>query len=1285
MTPAAQAPGFFKHPLVSTAEAAPGIVALGAPAALAGPFAPLVVGGLMGAQQLGEAQNRATGQGYELTPGQKLTQFGIGAATGLVPELGLPGKIVTTPLVDRALGIGEGAVTFGAGAAGGEAASQQSEIGAGKRTGYDPSAIISAGEEQAGVGAAFKLTHGSGAKPQTGGEATVGRRTPEQAASESKRTDGSTRPVDMTQQPGVSDSTTGPYSYDPSAPGAKEDAAGGASPVASTAPPPPPPKVDPAQEAALKSETANPPGNQPPVVQPKPEVAIQPEAQPISRGVGEPPVGDTTQPPPTPQPSPEVRPTPVPAPPVEDVGAIVPEGAATLTEQHAALLDPDNPREAMIYPKGAQVLDIPNKSFGQARLPDGRIVQFDKSGPSGLSVAKIIQYAKDDRLNEALQLGPFSKDEALSRTLAGEPGAVVTERTPEGVEAKAAAGTTATVPAQAEALEATKTPGNVIGVERPEDTLAARQADVAQQEVAQPQIPVVQPEVATSPREEAPVTLGVSPGRVLGAQEPESIRARDAAAAQDALQARTVEDQLKAKEAARQQAAAEEAGAKAEAKRLHSAKADQEKVAKANAAAEKIVADHPRTGSYADVNALTARVKAMARAAGAEGIDVPKVFAEGHPWNAAMIKLREAKDMLAPIKKELGETREDKLGRFIDREHMLDSGRVQDALAARRAEAARGQGSPEGATEVGVRKRKEGARADADEAAEQTGEHIVPTEAGEEHAIAETVGAHEEGATELPTEYTHEGGGGDEEEAKPIDALAAAREERERKIAAARAESEAMRREAPPSKAAMGFQVAKVKNRTIKRSMEVGEREGEEEHPEQVMIEDKDGNLVGVTPTRTSTAVDAIAEHYDRDAYDKDQHKINQHVISKINKIAGDTPVHYLRKADMAKHFGKGTLGVYSPNMDHIFLAEGVKQEVAFHEAFHAATTKAMQDSPELQDLITRLGNEVLDGKEYQNLSDEEKNLIAYPMSDAEEFITGVMTNPHMQKFLKSVKISDQLARDIGIPKWRKMTAWHGILHIFQKALGLEPRDVSVIEAAASLSEQAMWMHRRGAGDLMEAQGRYINSAREAAPKAPVSLYKSKFSREAPPEEQVQGMGEDAQNAVQKPSSFWNNDRVQAAKSGIAEKFTNAYIKGATSDVLRIDNEHLFGDKTEANPMRRVQEGELKQGHMIQNMLKGHNDLLQRMSDMKRANPDGLERVFSLLSESHDFNIHPDVELGEGRNDYIKPNPKTGEYDETTNRDQYEAIHAHPRLSDDFNNSTPEEQKLFQDMRDTLM
>ena len=82
----------------------------------------------------------------------------------------------------------------------------------------------------------------------------------------------------------------------------------------------------------------------------------------------------------------------------------------------------------------------------------------------------------------------MSKDEAVARVAAGEPGAVVTERTPAGTEAKAAAGTTATAPAQAEALEAAKTPGNVVSVERPEDVAAARQAEVAQEQAVQPQV-----------------------------------------------------------------------------------------------------------------------------------------------------------------------------------------------------------------------------------------------------------------------------------------------------------------------------------------------------------------------------------------------------------------------------------------------------------------------------------------------------------------------------------------------------------------------------------------------------------------------------------------------------------------------------------------------------------------------------------------------------------------------------------------------------------------------------
>ena len=186
------------------------------------------------------------------------------------------------------------------------------------------------------------------------------------------------------------------------------------------------------------------------------------------------------------------------------------------------------------------------------------------------------------KLNELLGLGPVSKDEAVARASAGEPGAVVTERTPDGTPVKNAVGTTATVPDQAAALEASKTPGNTVQVETPEQSLGDRvarvQGEVAQGEVAQ--APTVQPKVVetnpagkpavrtaeTNPelaalKEKMNAQLGER--RVLESQDEANIKARDAAAAEDARRAQTVAQQLKDKETARQAAAAEEAGVKA--------------------------------------------------------------------------------------------------------------------------------------------------------------------------------------------------------------------------------------------------------------------------------------------------------------------------------------------------------------------------------------------------------------------------------------------------------------------------------------------------------------------------------------------------------------------------------------------------------------------------------------------------------------------------------------------------------------------------------------------------
>jgi hypothetical protein len=1228
-------------------------LSVGAPSAILG----AITGGAGGAELtgalkvgVGEAENAA------LTGGSLLTR----RVTGRVPS--------------AIAGAGRGLVEQGLPGAGQEYVSKHAEVEEGVGQEATSEDILSAGLGQglfgagmAGVGGAW---HGKGPDPtvartpadrtQTGGAATVPRQTPTQRATESKRTDGSTP-----------NTTTAPADTPANA--------------AAAGPPPAPPKVDPAQSAALGAApvtqgVSNAEGNTgqadiyrdrgsqikdqnsqrpnlesekdkvkaPPQASaaavPQKEV-IQPEVVPIQpvesrEGQGQ---ANTTGVVEGPQKVADAGPAPIPAPPREDTAAIAREPDETLRQQHAAMLDPGNPREAMVYPKDVQPIELTKKSrYGQQELADGRTIQYDRSGPSKLSAAKVKFADDNNRLNEILQLGPVPKDEAVARASAGEPEAVVTERTPDGTEAKAAAGTTATAPEQVASLEAAKTPGNVVSVERPEDVVADRLART-QGEVAQE--PVVQPQVVNP----------LGKGRVLEGLDPESVRARDAAAAQDALQAQTVAERLRVREAAKQEAAAKEAGVRTT--RQHTSAVDQAKVAADNIAAKRITDAHPAPPSLDNVKRPTIiydRAKAMVDAAKAAGIKIPDAFPEGHPHNASMLKLREAADLTAKKAPKW-----DAYARFLDREHMIDHGKADEAFAVRRNEGALGLGSPEGAVEHG--------KQDQLEKTEETGEHVIEGET-----------AHEEAATELPTELA---GGGEEHEKAP-DAFTAAREERERKIAAARAESEALRKEeAPAPKAAMGFKQEVRKNRSIKRQeME----EGQEGAPgKKIMQADEDGEPQEITSIRQSNAKDAIDEHYDPKKYSPAERQMNDRLIDKLNHLAGDTEVHYISHDDMTK-LGGPAYGFYDPVSDKIYINNDyLKHDTALHEVFHAATAKALEKSPELRDLMERLRNDVRANMPLMDIQSRAK--VQYALSDPEEFLTGMMTNPDVQRLLRGVKISDDLAQAIGIPKWRKATMWNGVLHIIQRALGLEPRDVSAIEGAMAITEKTMWS--RDPGMAMEAAARADRAARAEA--VPVSLPKLKWQKMDPPEKQAEDMASDAQDAVQKPPSFWNSEAAQALKSGSGEKFFNAKLKGSFTDALRIDNEHMFGPKDEANPMRRAQEGLLKQGHMIQNMLKEHDDLMQRMAAMKRTNPDGLERVVSLLSEAHDFNVHPDEPLGVGLNDYIKGkvDKKTGEptFGIDSNAEHHEAIMAHPRLSDEFEHSTPEEQALFKDMRDTIM
>lgn len=181
-----------------------------------------------------------------------------------------------------------------------------------------------------------------------------------------------------------------------------------------------------------------------------------------------------------------------------DTVETVPEAPATIQTQNEALLDPKNKRKAVFIPfssyEAGEVNEPEGKTIGRVVLPDAGILFFNKA--KGYTAADIRALYKAGKLGQVLGLGEITKADAAKSAAQGNAPVAVTERTPQGTEVKAAAGTTETAPDQQAALEAEKTPGNTVQVESPAkvmaDRLAGRQTDAAPaapqatEQVAQP-------------------------------------------------------------------------------------------------------------------------------------------------------------------------------------------------------------------------------------------------------------------------------------------------------------------------------------------------------------------------------------------------------------------------------------------------------------------------------------------------------------------------------------------------------------------------------------------------------------------------------------------------------------------------------------------------------------------------------------------------------------------------------------------------------------------------------
>tara|TARA_R110000868_G_scaffold187316_1_gene429818 strand:- start:6131 stop:10426 length:4296 start_codon:yes stop_codon:yes gene_type:complete len=152
---------------------------------------------------------------------------------------------------------------------------------------------------------------------------------------------------------------------------------------------------------------------------------------------------------------------------VEDHGKTVPESPRTLELQRQMLMQ--GKRKAMLYTPGTPI-PPPIQGIMGVRTPQG-VIHYN---PSLISHEEVVHAAKNNRLNEVLGLGPYSKDDVAEKVMGGEPLLAVVSRDQNGHEAVSAAGTPSTANEQIASLHEHAPEGGSVGIEPFEQVVGER-------------------------------------------------------------------------------------------------------------------------------------------------------------------------------------------------------------------------------------------------------------------------------------------------------------------------------------------------------------------------------------------------------------------------------------------------------------------------------------------------------------------------------------------------------------------------------------------------------------------------------------------------------------------------------------------------------------------------------------------------------------------------------------------------------------------------------------------
>ncbi len=717
-----------------------------------------------------------------------------------------------------------------------------------------------------------------------------------------------------------------------------------------------------------------------------------------------------------------------------DTGTVQ-ESEATLEEQRQALAE--GKRRAVFYPEGTQAPPPPEGSnIKRFKVEKIGIFDYDQTK---IEAKSLREAAKAGRLNEVLDLGPVNKEEVAQSAAAGNQPVAVVERTPEGTEVKAAAGTEETVPEQVTALEATKAaPENAVAVEDPRQVVADRQS-------AAPPVRKIDP-AALSQEERDRIVAASAPKeappkpRVLADVSPEAVAKRKAIAeARAAREAEIAKENAKAEKKA--------AGP------VGSSWTDKERAERAaiNKRGDDIAARFAATDAQrkiegrfldADLNVrkeaqknILERAKAMVTAANAAGLTSRRIYDnvdESMNFDSGVVTIQVARDLINRLKNKKAwpdKTIEDHYQDFLIRETLLKGDGRADVVKERRAEVETAM-----RRDNTVKATEEGSPRDNDQFSglKQNG---VPVESNIKRPD-QVLELREEGDTQTVDEV-----------------------------------SDVVQDQAPPeppvrdfgpnytaaSKGTAGVKVeAKKKRKLYKRESIDGEES---------IGELQDGDVL-----QEVTFAEALANSSEVRGNNANKAIVNR-ILTRLGRAVGKTPIKIVSQDALDAMFpdrpGKVD-GFYDADNGYIVMSERYVGTGSFdaqflaHEGVHAYLHAAIESDSNLKKDI----QDILDFAR-----DQSSRKDAYGFKNVHEFLSEALSNQWFQNHLMGIKVPARLASKFDMPKGGSL--WEAMIHAVKKHLGLGNRDVDALSYVLRLADRAAAVadQKKSKGGAMAREG----------------------------------------------------------------------------------------------------------------------------------------------------------------------------------------------------------------------